>query len=215
MYDAIIIGARCAGSPLARLLARRGYRILLVDRATFPSDTLSTHFVHRSGAANLKSWGLLDKLRATGCPPIQKLIVDYGSGVRLAGRPSPADDLAEGYCPRRKVLDQIVVDAAVEAGVELRQGFSVQEITRDGDRVTGLRGRSKGGATVTEQARLVIGADGMHSLLAGAVQAPTYHERPALTCCYYSYWSGVSLEGAESYRLSRRAILAWPTHESL
>ena len=46
MYDAIVVGARCAGSPTAMLLARRGYRVLLLDRAGFPSDTLSTHYIH-------------------------------------------------------------------------------------------------------------------------------------------------------------------------
>jgi 2-polyprenyl-6-methoxyphenol hydroxylase-like FAD-dependent oxidoreductase len=68
MYDAIVVGARCGGSPTAMLLARRGYRVLLVDRATFPSDTISTHWVWPPGLACLKRWGLLDRLLATGCP---------------------------------------------------------------------------------------------------------------------------------------------------
>jgi len=50
MYDVIVVGARCAGSPTALLLARKGYRVLLVDRATFPSDTISTHYVRLPGA---------------------------------------------------------------------------------------------------------------------------------------------------------------------
>ncbi len=69
-YDAIVIGARCAGSPTAMLLARKGYRVLLLDRASFPSDTMSTHVVHPLAAASLKRWGVLDRLLATGCPPI-------------------------------------------------------------------------------------------------------------------------------------------------
>jgi 2-polyprenyl-6-methoxyphenol hydroxylase-like FAD-dependent oxidoreductase len=69
-YDAIVVGARCAGSPTAMLLARRGYRVLVVDRATFPSDTISTHQVHAPGIAHLRRWGLLDQLVATGCPAI-------------------------------------------------------------------------------------------------------------------------------------------------
>ena len=60
-YDAIVVGARCAGSPTAMLLARRGYRVLLVDRATFPSDTVSTHLIHPPGVSILKRWGLLDR----------------------------------------------------------------------------------------------------------------------------------------------------------
>ena len=223
MYDIIIIGARCAGSPTAMLLARHGYRVLVVDRATFPSDTISTHFIQRPGILQLKSWGLLDKLKATGCPPIRQLIKSWGlfdegtadGGVSLSFCPTPTDDVAEGYVPRRKIIDQILVDAAVEAGAELRDGFSVQEILRDGDKVTGIRGRHRGGAIVTEHARLVIGADGMRSILARAVRPPVYNVKPALASYYYTYWSGVRLEGAETYRLGRRAITAMPTHDGL
>jgi flavin-dependent dehydrogenase len=237
MYDIIIIGARCAGSPTAMLLARKGYRALLVDRASFPSDTISTHFIQRPGIAHLKSWGLLDKLKATGCPPVRKLIKSWGlrdklavgtpslrtpsassedaDGVSLTFCPTPSDDLAEGYVPRRKIIDRILADMAVEAGAELRTGFSVRDIVRDGDRVIGIRGRQRNGVTVTEHARLVIGADGMRSMLARAVQAPVYRAKPTLTCFYYSYWSGVRLEGAETYRIGRRAITAMPTHDGL
>ena len=214
MYDVIIIGARCAGSPTAMLLARKGHRVLLVERATFPSDTISTHYVQRPGLLKLKSWGLLDRLKATGCPPIRKLVADFGA-VTLKGNAAPADEVAEGCAPRRKVLDQLLVNAAVEAGAELRAGFSVQEIIRDGDRVVGLRGRDKGGALLTERARLVIGADGKRSLLARAVEAPIYRAKPSLTCFYYTYWSGVPLAGFEAYRRNRRAILALPTHDGL
>ena len=77
-YDAIIVGARCAGSPTAMLLARKGYRVLVVDRATFPSDTVSSHVVHPLGAAALARWGLLDRLTATGCPPIHTYAFDFG-----------------------------------------------------------------------------------------------------------------------------------------
>ena len=69
-YDVIVVGARCAGSPTAMLLARKGYRVLVVDRATFPSDTVSTHVLHPLGVAALAKWGLLERLAATGCPPI-------------------------------------------------------------------------------------------------------------------------------------------------
>src|SRR5438128_4409028 len=155
MYDAIVVGARCAGSPTAMLLARRGYRVLLLDKAGFPSDTLSLHYIHQPGAALLKQWGLLDKIVASNCPPVSRLAVDLGPFVQ-AGSPPPAEGVAEGYAPRRTILDQILVEAAVEAGAELREHFSVQDLIMDGDRVVGLRGRSKGGALVSEQARIVI-----------------------------------------------------------
>ena len=215
MCDAIVIGARCAGSPTAMLLARKGYQVLLVDRATFPSDTMSTHFIHPPGIARLKRWGLLEQLAASNCPPFYKMTFDLGP-FALTGSPPPADGgVAEHYCPRRTVLDKILVDAAVEAGAELREGFLVQEILMEGDRVNGIRGRAAGGAMVTEEARVVIGADGMRSLVARTVQAPEYNAKPALACAYYTYWSGVDIEGAEIYPRERWITITFPTNDDL
>lgn len=69
MYDVIVVGARCGGSPTAMLLAQLGHRVLLVDRASFPSDTVSTHLVTIPGVARLERWGLLERVAASGCPP--------------------------------------------------------------------------------------------------------------------------------------------------
>jgi flavin-dependent dehydrogenase len=212
MYDAIVIGARCAGSPTAMLLARKGYRVLLLDRAGFPSDTLSTHYIHQPGVARLKRWGLLEKIVASNCPPVLRQMLDLGPFV-LMGSPPPADGVAEGYAPRRRVLDQILVEAAVAAGAELREHFSVKELVTDSERVAGIRGRAAGGAMVTEKARIVIGAEGLHSLVARSVQAATYNVRPTLTCAYYTYWSEVSIQDAELYPRPGRMIVAAPTND--
>jgi 2-polyprenyl-6-methoxyphenol hydroxylase-like FAD-dependent oxidoreductase len=214
MYDAIVIGARCAGAPTAMLLARKGYRVLLVDRDTFPSDHLSTHWIHQPGVARLERWGLRDRLAASGCPPITSISMDLGP-FALRGTPPPYGDVAEAYCPRRTVLDKLLVDAAVEAGAELREHFSVQDLVWDGDRVSGITGRSASGTTVREQAHIVIGADGIHSLVARQVQAPTYNTKPALQCAYYSYWSGVPLDGVEFYPREHRGFGVLPTHHEL
>jgi len=214
MYDAIIVGARCAGSPLAMLLARKGYRVLLLDKASFPSDTISTHHIHQPGVAHLKRWGLLDKLRASNCPPTTQIKFDVGP-FALVGAPVPADGVAESYGPRRRVLDQILVDAAVEAGAELRERFTVEELTTDGKSITGIRGRDAKGATVTEHARIVIGADGARSMVADAVKAPIYFDRSMLTCNYYSYWSGVQHEGVELYPREGRTIVVDKTNDGL
>ena len=88
-YNAIVVGARCAGSPTAMLLARKGYRVLLVDRATFPSDTISTHLIHPPGVTALNRWGLLGRLLATGCPAIHTYAFDMGPFV-ISGTPGPA-----------------------------------------------------------------------------------------------------------------------------
>lgn len=214
MYDAIVIGARCAGSPTAMLLARKGYRVLLVDRATFPSNIMSGHYIQLAGVARLQHWGLLDLVMASNCPPVCEFSFDFGPGS-FGGYPPAADGITEGYCPCRKVLDKILVDAAVEAGVELREGFSVQEILRDGDRVIGIRGHTKNGAIVTEKASIVIGADGMNSVVARTVEAPTYKATPSLTFSYYTHWSGISVECGELYVRNHRNFGAIPTNDGL
>jgi 2-polyprenyl-6-methoxyphenol hydroxylase-like FAD-dependent oxidoreductase len=177
-YDAIVVGARCAGSPTAMLLARRGYDVLLVDRATFPSDTISTHLVHPPGVAALRRWGLLDRLLATGCPPIHTYVFDFGP-FTLAGAPGTAEEPL-AYAPRRTVLDEILVDAASKAGAEVRQEFTVDEILMEGARVVGIRGHGPGKLPVTERARVVVGADGLRSLVARAVNAEQYNEKAPL-----------------------------------
>jgi flavin-dependent dehydrogenase len=216
MYDAIVVGARCAGSPTAMLLARMGYRVLLLDKAGFPSDHMSTHWIHQPGVARLERWGLRERLVATGCPPITSITMDLGP-FALRGTPPPEGSVAEAYCPRRTVLDKLLVDAAVEAGAELREHFSVQDLIWDGDRVSGITGRSATGTTVAERARMVIGADGIHSLVARQVEAPTYHNRPTYQCAYYSYWSGVELDGVGFYPRpsERRGFGVLPTHHGL
>jgi 2-polyprenyl-6-methoxyphenol hydroxylase-like FAD-dependent oxidoreductase len=211
-YDAIVVGARCAGAPTAMLLARKGYRVLLLDRASFPSDTLSTHYIHQTGAARLKRWALLDAVAASNCPPIRRQILDIGP-FALSGSPTPYDGVAESYAPRRTVLDKILVDAAVQAGAELREHFTVSGLTREGGRVTGVTGRARGGDEITESARIVIGADGMHSFVARDVDAPVYEETPPQTCVYYTYWSGAPMDAVELYPRPDRMIIAAPTND--
>ena len=138
-YDVIVVGARCGGSPTAMLLARAGHRVLLIDRATFPSDTMSTHVIHPPGVAALARWGLLGALEASACPPISRYSFDFGP-VTVSGTPRAADGAACAYAPRRTVLDALVVDAAVAAGAELREGFTVDDILVDDGRVAGVRG---------------------------------------------------------------------------
>jgi flavin-dependent dehydrogenase len=214
MYDAIVVGARCAGSPTAMLLARKGYRVLMVDRAAFPSDTISTHIIWPPGVSRLKRWGLLDKVAASNSPPIRKVSFDVGP-FALSGSPPPVDGTTETYAPRRKVLDKILVDAAVEAGAELRECFSVQEVVMEDGRVTGIRGRTGKSSPVTETANIVIGADGIHSIVAQAAQAPEYKIRPPLACFYYTYWSGVPAEGTEYYIRPGRAFGVVRTNDGL
>jgi flavin-dependent dehydrogenase len=215
MYDAIIVGARCAGSATALLLARKGYRVLLVDKATFPSDTISGHFVFHPGVRKLHQWGLLEKVLASGCPPVTKISFDVGDFTLTGTIPPELEGLPFGVGPRRTVLDTILVNAAIEAGAELREGFAVNELLTEGDKVIGIRGRSQNGNDVSEHAKVVIGADGKHSKIAQLVQAPTYNEVPSLTCWYYSYWQDLPCDGLEIRWRHQRMILLFPTNDGL
>ncbi|HET8953723.1 MAG TPA: FAD-dependent monooxygenase, partial [Solirubrobacteraceae bacterium] len=190
MYDAIVVGARCAGSPTAMLLARRGRRVLLLERAAFPRDTLSTHYIHQSGAARLARWVLLDRLAATGCPPIRDYRFDVGP-FALTGTPPSIDGVDAAYSPRRYVLDTLLAQAAAEAGAELRQGVTVRGLLVEDGRVTGVRGGTSAGELLAERARVVIGADGRNSTVAREAGAEVYEDRGTLTCAYYAYWTGV------------------------
>ena len=215
MYDAIIVGARCAGSSTAMLLARRGFKVLLVDRATFPSDTISTHILWPHGAEILAQWGLLDTLAATGLPPIcRRMTFDVGP-FALRGTIPDANEGMGGFCPRRTVLDSLLVKAAAECGVEVRESFIVDELLMTGDAVVGVRGHGKRGTAVEERARVIIGADGVNSFVARAVRAPEYEVRPVAACCYYSYFSGVAQDDIELYVRDHCAFGGAPTNDGL
>jgi flavin-dependent dehydrogenase len=209
-YDAIVVGARCAGAATAMLLARRGFDVLLVDRARFPSEIPHGHYIRTHGPPRLAAWGLLDRVLATGCPPITSITMDLGD-FPLTGRGLVVDGVPVGVAPRRAALDQVLIDAAIEAGTEFRDRFPVHDLTFDGDRVTGIRGR--GG--LAERARFVIGADGRNSRVANRVGAPAYASHPTLACWYFAYWSGVAWDGLEMYLRDDRMIFAHPTNEDL
>jgi 2-polyprenyl-6-methoxyphenol hydroxylase-like FAD-dependent oxidoreductase len=196
------------------LLARRGRRVLLVDRATFPSDTLSGHAIQPAGVARLARWGLLDRVRATGCPFTPGVRFDAGQVV-LEGVPAPVDGLLDTVCIRRTVLDTLLVDAAEEAGVEVRERFTVKELLTSGGRVVGIRGRTSDGQEVVEQASIVVGADGVHSSVARFVNAASYRKFPAVTVNAYSYWAGLDVHQVELYARPGRFIVAVPTNDDL
>ena len=215
VYDVAIVGARCAGASTAMLLARKGYKVLLVDRARFPSDIGQGHYIHMAGPRLLKQWGLLDRIVATGCPPVTSHTYDTGEVV-VSGHDLIANGVAAGYAPRRSVLDALLVEAAVAAGAEFRDSFGVDSFIIERGRVAGLRGRDmKSGANIAERAFLTIGADGRNSGLARAVNAQMYDAAATLNAWFYSYWSGVPVSGLEIYTRSDQAIIAHPTNDRL
>jgi 2-polyprenyl-6-methoxyphenol hydroxylase-like FAD-dependent oxidoreductase len=144
------------------------------------------------------------------------LRVRFDPGARGAGGSYSAFEGVDALdSPRRTVLDAVLVEAARAAVAEVREGFIVEEVVAPGGRVSGIRGRRKGGGPVTESARLTVGADGKHSLVARRVGAAVHHDRPPLTVACYTYWDGVPLEGGELYARPRRAMGAWPTNDGL
>jgi 2-polyprenyl-6-methoxyphenol hydroxylase-like FAD-dependent oxidoreductase len=215
MYDVIVIGARCAGASTAMLLARKGYRVLLADRSKFPKEIPHGHFIHRGGPQRLNRWGLLDRIVSAGCPPVQSMITDAGD-FPLTGINLVVDGVALGYAPRRAMLDKILVDAAVEAGAELREEFVVEDLLTYGDKITGISGRQlQNSTTITEHATMTVGADGRNSFLAQTVHAPVYEAVPAATVWYFSYWSSLPGNALEVYVRSNRVIFAFPTNDGL
>ncbi|WP_214410577.1 NAD(P)/FAD-dependent oxidoreductase [Sphaerisporangium fuscum] len=212
MYDVIVVGARCAGAPTAMLLARAGHRVLLLERATFPRDTLSTHYIHQPGVARLARWGLLDAVAASGCPPLRETVYEVGD-VRLVGSSAAVDGHEEAYAPRRHVLDAILAEGAAASGVEVRHGCTVTGLLRDGsDRVCGVRFRGERGREFEERAALVVGADGMRSAVARLAGAETVVSDPLLTCVYYTYWGDVP-SVFELYEAPGRWVGAAPTND--
>lgn len=214
-YDAIVVGARVAGSPTAMLLARQGYRVLLVDRDTFPSDTISSHLIHSPGMAALQRWGLADEVTATGCPPVPTYRVDFGP-FAIAAPPRLPEGASVAFAPRRLELDQILVDAALRAGAEVRESFNVSGLAVEDGVVRGIRGRAKGGGEIVERAKIVIGADGVNSIVARAVGAATYHDVPATEALYLAYWSGLPTDGEfQLYQRGERGFGMVPTNDGL
>ena len=214
-YDAIVVGARAAGSPTAMLLARKGYDVLVVDRAEFPSDTMSTHVIHPPGMAALHRWGLADRIVASGCPALPVYRLDLGELV-LSGRPRGLPGAPVAYAPRRIILDALLVEASAAAGAEVREGFSVEALIVEDGMVRGISGHTRDGKRVTERARVVIGADGVNSLVARMAGATTYDEVPPSEALYYAYWS--SVDAAPEFQLfshEDRGFALIPTNDGL
>lgn len=194
-YDILVVGARCAGAATAMLLARSGARVLVVDRDAYGSETQSTHAMMRGGAMLLRRWGLLDRVFASGAQPVTRTVFTY-EGEPTVIDMKPSDGIEALCAPRRQLLDRILVDAAREAGAEVRHGVRVGELLTDRwTRVTGAVLQGPEGETEAVTAGLVIGADGRRSTVAQAVGAPTYRPGRHLSATVYGYFDGLENQG--------------------
>jgi 2-polyprenyl-6-methoxyphenol hydroxylase-like FAD-dependent oxidoreductase len=187
-FDVVVVGARCAGSPLAMLLSRRGLRVCLLDRSRFPSDVPSTHAIQPNGVAALERFGLGERIRSTGAPPIVQARIDLDGAVMdyTGGRGIVGFGGAPMFCVRRSTLDQQLIEAAVEAGADFRPATAVRDLLWDGGRVVGVDT-----AAGPVHARLVVGADGPHSTVARRAGAREYHASPPGRMFMWGYFEGV------------------------
>ncbi|HET6967452.1 MAG TPA: NAD(P)/FAD-dependent oxidoreductase [Ornithinibacter sp.] len=187
--DVVVVGARCAGAATAMLLADAGHDVLVLDRASFPSDTVSTHVLARTGMVQLHRWGLLRALHDSGAPRVTTVEFDTGDAVvvRTIKDRHGVDHL---LAPRRIVLDGILQEAARRAGARIETGVSVDGVLTDaGGRVIGVRAHdARGGIRV--HARQVVGADGLGSRVARSIGAPLTLERPDSGAGVYAYFAG-------------------------
>jgi flavin-dependent dehydrogenase len=211
-HDVAVVGGRVAGSATAMLLARLGHDVVIVDQASFPSDTLSTHSIARSGVVQLHRWGLLDEVLDSGAPAIRQVTFHaLGESITRPIKHKAGVDFL--VAPRRYVLDAILADAAQAAGATVRFGVTVTGVRRGGrGRAVGVYGHDRAGAPIQIDARYVIGADGLRSRVARSVGAAIYETHPADGAAQYAYYTGSPWTGIEFFIAERSFAGVFPTH---
>jgi 2-polyprenyl-6-methoxyphenol hydroxylase-like FAD-dependent oxidoreductase len=210
--DAIVVGARCAGSATARLLALAGKQVVVMDRASFPSDTVSTHAIAGHGVSLLQRWGLFDRIAATGVPNPKVLSVRVGA-LQIDRMPL-GDDHPGTFGPRRTVLDAILVDAAEAAGAQVWTNTTVDDLVFAGERVVGVRGR-RGTQPFELHADLVIGADGVRSRVADLVGAAHYDVLPSNSGGVYAYFAETGIDHSGLGFNDHRGVVSIRTNDDL
>ncbi len=222
-FDVVVIGGSVSGAPTAMLLARRGYKVLVVERQVFPRDTLSTHFIWPRGVSYLNRWGLAQRV-LDRTPHFERMEVNI-EGVSLMGSiplrdvenrfqqlHGDARDVTNTYCgPRRFFLDQLLLDAARDAGVEVRESTSyTHPIVEDGV-VCGVNVVGPSRRPEAIRAKLVIGADGRFSSFVKHVGSRTVDLRPLSTFAYWGYFSRIEKDELAIHKRGRLGTAIFPT----
>ncbi|HEX2274119.1 MAG TPA: NAD(P)/FAD-dependent oxidoreductase, partial [Acidimicrobiales bacterium] len=216
-YDVVVVGARCAGAPLATFLARAGLSVALIDRATFPSDTLSTHIFQASGVAVLGRLGVVDRLLASGAPWLADAVMRVEDVWARLAWPTEPGDPGPGLCVRRPVLDAVLVEAAAEAGAHVRTATRATGLVEREGRVGGVVAETERGE-VRLEAPLVVGADGRSSKVARLVGARTYNVAPNERFGFWAYYEGAADERPAAIRFLRwgdELVISCPTDGGL
>jgi menaquinone-9 beta-reductase len=211
-YDAVVIGARCAGAATALLLARSGAKVLVVDRQPFGADTISTHALMRSAVMQLARWGLAPNIAAAGTPAIRSTTFHYGDeAVRVDIKPDHGVDFL--LAPRRTVLDPLLVDAAREAGAVVRHGVALCELQFGSNgRVVGALLRDGSGACRTVRADIVVGADGRQSTVAQFVNSRAIVEGFNASGVVFGYFADLDQDGLHWHYAQNAAAGVIPTN---
>jgi flavin-dependent dehydrogenase len=212
-HDVVVVGGRVAGSATAMVLARLGRDVVVVDQATFPSDTVSTHSIARSGVVQLRRWGLLGEVLDSGAPAIRQVTFNAaGESVTRTIKDKAGVDFL--VAPRRYVLDTLLAAAAEHAGAQVRLGVTVTGVQRDGrGRVVRVSGQDHAGARIELNTRWVVGADGLRSRVAGLVGAAISEAGRAGGAAQYAYYAGIPWSGIEFFVAERSFAGVFPTHD--
>jgi flavin-dependent dehydrogenase len=212
-HDVVVVGARAAGAATALLLARLGHDVILLDRAVFPADTLSTHQIARTGVVQLHRWGLLQAVLGSGAPAIRQVtFTTPDESTTRAIKDKAGVDLL--IAPRRYILDTIVAEAAAEAGADVRMGVIVAGLRLDDTgRAVGVYGHDRTGDPVEIDARFVVGADGLGSRVARSVGAEVIEDRGDRGAVQYAYYTGLPWDGIELIVADRALTGVFPTHD--
>ena len=222
-YDAIVIGGSVSGAPTGMLLARQGHKVLLIEKSIFPRDTNSTHFIWPRGMSYLNRWGLakhilestphyknmeinIEGISLVGSVPLQDLRQRF---INLHGND---DGVIDYYCgPRRYFLDEYLLNASKESGVDVREGVSFKKTIVEDGRVTGIFARDLKGNTFQAKSKIVIGADGRFSQFAKDVGAKNTDYRELSTFAYYGYFSGIDKKELSIHKKGRLGTAIYPT----
>jgi 2-polyprenyl-6-methoxyphenol hydroxylase-like FAD-dependent oxidoreductase len=212
-YDAVVVGARCAGAATAMLLGRRGMRVLVLDRGQYGTDTLSTHALMRGAVLQLHRWGVLPELVRRGTPPVRTTTFHYGAeAIEVAIRPGNGVDAL--YAPRRRLLDAVLAEAAWDAGAEIRYGMTLADLRYDGEgRVTGAVALDAAGRLVEVSTGLVVGADGIGSAVARLAKAEVAHQARHATATVFGYFTGIPDSGYHWHYVEGASVGRIPTND--
>ena len=188
----IVVGGGPAGAATALFLARAGVEVLLLDRARFPRDKPCAEYLSPQAARILSEMGALDELDASPHAELSGMRIRAPGGAILRGDFSAAHGYRgfrdRGLAVRRTILDAILLEKARGAGARVIEGARVTGLLRDMlGRVTGVGALDGSGRSTTFGARVVIGADGLRSVVAkrlGLTRAMPWPRRLALVTHY-------------------------------